>query len=497
MVAPVAGSPSGSPAAGSLFVEAHGSSTALRSVAVAQEGVDLAPNLIPEGETFEEYLARRTSGVASRQKLEYGRPGWDPKKDRGPDFAPADADAEAASIPSAVTPTGRNVQYGRPAYDPKARRAALESSYSALPATSSTASSPYATAVAAPVETTRKAIQYGRPGYTPSSRASSSPPDAVRAPLAALSSPGRTITHGRPGLDAKKKRDGLESSYSALPAVSGTAVVAVPVPFSRPTISYGREGGYDPRVRGRAASAPPWRGIQGRKLRLTQSQGKLLRVTAKAVAFVATQSSLRAAPASPASSGTRKIDYKVGAGYQPTMTSSSSSAPASSSTPVPERRKIDYGRPGYERRPVPARSYAAPSSMPPAAASGTGKIQYGRSGGYTPSPRAVPAPSSKIEYRVGAGYQPTGTISSARDPLMYATAAAPAADVAATPAAPVRSAPAYKVGAGYQPARRPSSARDVIMQAAGAPAVAAFVAASPSRTRKIEYGRPAYNPRTR
>lgn len=289
-----------------------------------ESGVDLAPNLVPEGETFEQYLARRTSDEfvvsASRRKVEYGRPGWDNKRGSSESSDTADLESWDSSLAEAVAApvepvTRKAIQYGRDGYTPKSRR-----SSSAPP----DARGP---AHADPAPTSSGRITYGREGgYDPRKNRAALESSYSALPATSASPPARDgPEYGRPAYDPKA-RAGLESSYSALPATSATA--AAPVPLGAPPlgaapdtprarITYGREGGYDPKRR--AASLPPQRvrSSSPQRVRFTYRQGKLVRVVAKAVAFVA-HSATR-----PAGGARRKIDYKVG-GWEPARRGASS-----------------------------------------------------------------------------------------------------------------------------------------------------------------------------
>jgi len=147
---------------------------------------------IPDGESFADYLVRRGGEQAAA---------------------------------SAVAPTGRAaVTYGRNGYDPK-NRAALESSYSALPATPSAA---FVATPPVPAGAGRARIDYGKPGYSPQSRpaapasATSSSSEATEVYSASSEAPveaarpasGRKLTYGTPAYNPKA-RGALERAYSA------------------------------------------------------------------------------------------------------------------------------------------------------------------------------------------------------------------------------------------------------------------------------------------
>ena len=164
---------------------------------------------IPEGESFAEYLVRR--GTSSQ------------------------------SVSSTAAPTGRTaVTYSTTSggYDPK-NRAALESSYSALPATPSAAF----VAVPVPVGAARARIDYGRPGYSPQSRASTPAfSSSVEPPSSRLK-----LAYGTPAYNPRE-RGALERAYSApdAPHVISDAAVSV----TARTVDYSKPyGGYDPKTR--------------------------------------------------------------------------------------------------------------------------------------------------------------------------------------------------------------------------------------------------------
>ena len=215
---------------------------------------------IPEGESFAEYLVRRAS---------------------------------SQSVSSAAAPTGRTaVTYSTTSggYDPK-KRAALESSYSATPATSSAAF----VAAPVPVGAARARIDYGRPGYSPQSRPSA-PATAEFTSSVEPPSSRPKLAYGTPAYNPRE-RGALERAFSAPDAPNAPRVVsdaAAAVTVTARTVDYSKPyGGYDPKAR----PSP-------------DSQGKLAQVFAAAAEFVKTVSPVEAAPQLSAKIGT-KMEYKV------------------------------------------------------------------------------------------------------------------------------------------------------------------------------------------
>ena len=212
---------------------------------------------IPEGESFAEYLVRRSGSQA---------------------------------VSSTAAPTGRTaVTYSTTSggYDPK-KRAALESSYSALPATSNAAF----VAAPVPVGAARTRIDYGRPGYSPKSRPSAPAAAAFSSSVEPPSSRLK-LAYGTPAYNPRE-RGALERAFSAPDAPHVISDAAAAVTVTARTVDYSKPyGGYDPKAR----PSP-------------DSQGNLARVFAAAAEFVKTVSPVEAAPQLSAKIGT-KMEYKV------------------------------------------------------------------------------------------------------------------------------------------------------------------------------------------